>query len=255
MCAGEQPREAGLGISPHKDSGLLTILAQDAVPGLEVLRQGTWQTVQPLPGAFVVNVGDMAQASCTLSPSAVYRPLKKTLPRAGLCAQVLTNDRFKAVEHRVKASAVGQERYSIAFFLSPSYRCGWGCCCASGPHRSQLRAWVPCSADVAPLPSCVSASQPAAYRCAATCCCLARLSGAAALWSMLAGRSTMGSSGESDMKGTCQVWALTGGLQPQRSMLRVLVPCRPGHRGPDLAVPLVAVRLLLSSGPQCWIRS
>ena len=56
-------QEGGLGISPHKDAGLLTLVSQNGVSGLEVLHQDTWHAVDPLPGAFVVNVGDMCQVS------------------------------------------------------------------------------------------------------------------------------------------------------------------------------------------------
>lgn len=59
----------------------------------QVLREGVWHTVQPLPGAFTVNVGDMAQ--------------------------VFSNDAFYASNHRVLRS-VGAERYSRAYFFNPS---------------------------------------------------------------------------------------------------------------------------------------
>ena len=50
-----------MGISPHRDAGLLTIVSQNGVSGLEVQHKGQWHTIEPLPGAFVVNVGDMCQ--------------------------------------------------------------------------------------------------------------------------------------------------------------------------------------------------
>ncbi len=44
------------------DYGVLTILAQDNVGGLEVLtRTGKWISAPPIPGTFVVNIG----AYCT----------------------------------------------------------------------------------------------------------------------------------------------------------------------------------------------
>ena len=44
----------------HTDYGTLTILRQDAVGGLEVLDLGgRWVGVEPVPGAFVINIGDL----------------------------------------------------------------------------------------------------------------------------------------------------------------------------------------------------
>lgn len=47
-----------LGMPPHSDYGLLTLLLQDEVEGLQIQNQGSWVTVEPLPNSFVVNVGD-----------------------------------------------------------------------------------------------------------------------------------------------------------------------------------------------------
>jgi len=50
--------ELTLGMPPHSDYGFLTLLLQDEVEGLQVQYQDKWVTVQPIPNAFVVNVGD-----------------------------------------------------------------------------------------------------------------------------------------------------------------------------------------------------
>ncbi|WVZ91649.1 hypothetical protein U9M48_037793 [Paspalum notatum var. saurae] len=52
--------ELTLGMPPHSDYGLLTLVLQDHVEGLQVMtpQDGRWLTVDPIPGAFVVNVGD-----------------------------------------------------------------------------------------------------------------------------------------------------------------------------------------------------
>ena len=51
-----------LGLSPHSDPGGLTILlTDDQVKGLQVRKGGSWITVEPIPDAFVVNVGDQIQ--------------------------------------------------------------------------------------------------------------------------------------------------------------------------------------------------
>lgn len=46
-----------LGIPKHADPNLITILLQGDVSGLQVFRDGKWIGVEPLPNAFVVNIG------------------------------------------------------------------------------------------------------------------------------------------------------------------------------------------------------
>nr|XP_016492279.1 PREDICTED: thebaine 6-O-demethylase-like [Nicotiana tabacum] len=52
-----------LGVGRHKDSGTLTVLAQDDVGGLEVKHKtyGEWIQVKPTPDAYIINVGDIVQ--------------------------------------------------------------------------------------------------------------------------------------------------------------------------------------------------
>jgi isopenicillin N synthase-like dioxygenase len=50
--------ERTLGTGPHCDPTALTILLQDDVGGLEVLVDGEWRPVRPVPGAMVINIGD-----------------------------------------------------------------------------------------------------------------------------------------------------------------------------------------------------
>lgn len=92
---GADPRLFGAGA--HTDWGAVTILAQDHHGGLEVqLPEGDWVAAPPLPGSFVVNLGDM-------------------MPR-------WTNDRFRSNPHRVRnVASGGRPRYSIPFFYSPDY--------------------------------------------------------------------------------------------------------------------------------------
>jgi isopenicillin N synthase-like dioxygenase len=94
-----QPPQSGadqFGVAPHTDYGCITLLWQDQVGGLQVreIANDTWIDAPPVPGSFVVNVGDL-------------------LAR-------WTNDRFRSTLHRV-INASGRERYSIATFYDPTY--------------------------------------------------------------------------------------------------------------------------------------
>lgn len=57
--------DLALGVGRHKDAGVLTILAQDDVGGLQVKRKsdGQWVRVNPTPHALIINVGDIIQVS------------------------------------------------------------------------------------------------------------------------------------------------------------------------------------------------
>ena len=93
-----QPPDFGarqFGVSAHTDYGCLTILSQDANGGLQVRnRAGEWIAAPPIPGTFVINIGDL-------------------LAR-------WTNDVFSSTPHRV-VNTSGRARYSIAVFYDPDY--------------------------------------------------------------------------------------------------------------------------------------
>lgn len=93
-----QPPEAGedqFGVAPHTDYGVITLLRQDEVGGLQVAtREGEWVTAHPIPGTLVINSGDL-------------------LGR-------WTNDRFKSNPHRV-VNRSGRERMSVAMFVDPDF--------------------------------------------------------------------------------------------------------------------------------------
>ncbi|XP_021854851.2 gibberellin 2-beta-dioxygenase 8 isoform X1 [Spinacia oleracea] len=82
-----------LGLMPHTDSDFLTILYQDQVGGLQLVKDGRWISVKPNPEALIVNIGDLFQA--------------------------WSNGVYKSVVHRVVANP-RFERFSTAYFLCPS---------------------------------------------------------------------------------------------------------------------------------------
>ncbi|KAK4419282.1 putative 2-oxoglutarate-dependent dioxygenase SLC1 [Sesamum alatum] len=76
-----------LGMPPHSDYGFLTLLLQDEVKGLQIQHQDNWVTVQPIPGSFVVNVGDHLE--------------------------IFSNGKYKSVLHRVVVNSI-KCRISVA---------------------------------------------------------------------------------------------------------------------------------------------
>lgn len=50
--------EAAMGLPPHSDIGLLTLLMQNELGGFQLLHKGKWVPVNPLPNSFLVNTGD-----------------------------------------------------------------------------------------------------------------------------------------------------------------------------------------------------
>ncbi|XP_073051514.1 naringenin,2-oxoglutarate 3-dioxygenase-like isoform X2 [Primulina eburnea] len=84
-----------LGLKRHTDPGTITLLLQDQVGGLQATRDGgdTWITVQPVEGAFVVNLGDHGH--------------------------YLSNGRFKNADHQAVVNS-NFSRLSIATFQNPA---------------------------------------------------------------------------------------------------------------------------------------
>ena len=52
-----------MGLSPHADGSVVTIVQQDGVSGLEVLKDEMWVPVPPVPNALVINIGDQIQVT------------------------------------------------------------------------------------------------------------------------------------------------------------------------------------------------
>ncbi|KAJ4710058.1 1-aminocyclopropane-1-carboxylate oxidase-like 1 [Melia azedarach] len=83
-----------MGVAAHTDFGVLTVLLQDQTGGLQIKYGEDWVDVKPVPGALVINVADMLQ--------------------------IMSNDEYKSVEHRVSANSSRKPRISIAVFFEPS---------------------------------------------------------------------------------------------------------------------------------------
>ena len=90
----EQRDLGDMALHHHTDPGVVTLLLQDAVGGLQTqsLEDG-WIDVPADPSAIVVNLGD--------------------------CMQVWTNDAYRAAVHRV-LHVTDEPRYSTPYFLNPS---------------------------------------------------------------------------------------------------------------------------------------
>ncbi|KAK8594464.1 hypothetical protein V6N13_015386 [Hibiscus sabdariffa] len=82
------------GLMPHTDSDFLTVLHQDQIGGLQLVKDGKWIAVKPNPEALLINIGDIFQA--------------------------WSNDCYKSVQHCVVTNPT-KERFSAAYFLCPSY--------------------------------------------------------------------------------------------------------------------------------------
>jgi isopenicillin N synthase-like dioxygenase len=107
------PAEAW-GVGEHTDYGLLTLLAQDAVGGLEVRTPSGWISAPPIPGALVCNVGDMLER--------------------------LTGGRFVSAPHRV-VNRSGQSRLSFPFFYDPDFEAVMTPAPGAPAHRSSQDRW------------------------------------------------------------------------------------------------------------------
>jgi isopenicillin N synthase-like dioxygenase len=83
------------GVGAHRDGGVLTLLlVEPGKDGLQVEHDGGWIDAPPIPGAFVVNIGEMLELA--------------------------TDGYLKATLHRVRSPKIGTDRVSIPFFFNPA---------------------------------------------------------------------------------------------------------------------------------------
>ncbi|MCL7025658.1 hypothetical protein MKW94_012539, partial [Papaver nudicaule] len=50
-----------MGSYKHTDPDFFTLLLQDDIGGLQILYDNHWVDVKPIPGALVINIGDLLQ--------------------------------------------------------------------------------------------------------------------------------------------------------------------------------------------------
>ena len=100
-------KEGQLACGAHTDWGMLTLLLTDEQPGLQIWTPDTdtdttghWVSVPPLPGSFIVNLGDMLMR--------------------------WSNGRYRSTLHRV-LNTTGLPRYSIPLFYEPNFDCEVDC--------------------------------------------------------------------------------------------------------------------------------
>ncbi|KAJ0945843.1 putative deacetoxyvindoline 4-hydroxylase [Helianthus annuus] len=114
--------ELTIGTREHNDNDFITILLQDHIGGLRVFYQDRWIDVPPIPGALVVNAGDLLQAS--LSPSTLSLSLSISNTHRVTCFNIvlllITNDKFVSSQHKVVANKVGP-RVSVASFFTTGH--------------------------------------------------------------------------------------------------------------------------------------
>lgn len=69
------------GLVPHTDSDFLTILHQDQVGGLHLMKDSKWVSVKPYPKALIVNIGDLFQVRLNIAydPNIMHFTLNQLL--------------------------------------------------------------------------------------------------------------------------------------------------------------------------------
>ena len=76
--------EDTIGLPPHTDHGLMTLLIQNELPGLQVMHNGKWVSDNAPPNSFLVNIGDHMEVHFS-----------------GLCDKILTLMKYLLVLIRI----------------------------------------------------------------------------------------------------------------------------------------------------------
>ncbi len=86
--------DASWGVGEHTDYGLLTILRQDEIGGLQVKSKSRWIDAPPIANSFVCNIGDMLDR--------------------------MSGGRYRSTPHRVRNRS-DRGRLSFPFFFDPGF--------------------------------------------------------------------------------------------------------------------------------------
>ena len=92
----QQGNEDSWGVGEHTDYGMLTLLLQDDIGGLQVkTSQGAWIQAPPIANTFVCNIGDMLDR--------------------------MTGGYYRSTPHRARNASTSHDRLSFPFFLDPHW--------------------------------------------------------------------------------------------------------------------------------------
>jgi isopenicillin N synthase-like dioxygenase len=93
---GDSQPQRQQGVGAHRDGGVLTLLmVEPGKGGLQIEHDGDWIEAPAVPGAFVVNIGEMLELA--------------------------TDGYLKATLHRVQSPRAGSDRISVPYFFNPAF--------------------------------------------------------------------------------------------------------------------------------------
>lgn len=90
----ESKKDTQWGAGEHTDYGVLTILKQDHIGGLQIKSKGNWIEAPPMEGTFICNIGDMLDR--------------------------MTGGYYRSTAHRV-INRSSKGRFSYPFFFDPNF--------------------------------------------------------------------------------------------------------------------------------------
>ncbi|XP_027181618.1 codeine O-demethylase-like [Coffea eugenioides] len=90
-----QQADKVIGLTPHSDATTLTLLVQvNDVQGLQIKKNNTWVPIRPIPGAIIINIGDIME--------------------------IMSNGEYSSIERRAVVD-FHKEKFSIAAFHGKNF--------------------------------------------------------------------------------------------------------------------------------------